>query len=93
MVFTNNLNQGHDCKIGLLTNTLYINVRRVEIIKTFNIIENVDDVLDVLKIIKTRNIVKIMLELTPMASLNRSITYVGVGGIYEYISDFENAST
>jgi hypothetical protein len=66
--------------MGLLINTLYISVRRVEIIKIFNIIEKVDDVLDVLKIIKTRNIVKIMLELTPMASLNRLITYVGVGG-------------
>jgi hypothetical protein len=66
--------------MGLLINILYINVRRVEIIKTFNIIDKVDDVLDVLKIIKTRNIVKIMLELTPIASLNRLITYVGVGG-------------
>jgi hypothetical protein len=68
MVFTSNLNQGHDCKMGLLTNNLYINVRRVEIIKTFNIIERVGDVLDVLKIIKTKNIVKIMLQLTPIAS-------------------------
>jgi hypothetical protein len=66
--------------MGLLINILYINVRRVEIIKTFNIIDKVDDVLDVLKIIKTRNIVKIMLELTPIASLKRLITYVGVGG-------------
>ena len=66
--------------MGLLINILYINVRRVEIIKTFNIIDKVDDVLDVLKIIKTRNIVKIMLELTPMASLNKLITYVGTGG-------------
>ena len=68
MVFTTNLNQGQDCKMGLLTNTLYINVRRVEIINTFNIIEKVGDVLDVLKIIKTRNIVKIILQLTPIAS-------------------------
>ena len=68
MVFTNNLNQGQDCKMGLLINTLYINVRRVEIINTFNIIDKVGDVLDVLKIIKTRNIVKIMLQLTPIAS-------------------------
>jgi hypothetical protein len=66
--------------MGLLINILYINVRRVEIIKTFNIIDKVGDVLDVLKIIKTRNIVKIMLELTPIASLKRLITYVGVGG-------------
>jgi len=66
--------------MGLLINILYINVRRAEIIKMFKIIDKVDDVLDVLKIIKTRNIVKIMLELTPIASLNRLITYVGVGG-------------
>ena len=68
IVFTNNLNQGHDCKMGLLINILYINVRRVEIINTFNIIDKVGDVLDVLKIIKTKNIVKIILQLTPMAS-------------------------
>ena len=74
MVFTNNLNQGQDCNMGLPINILYINVRRVEIIKTFNIIDKVDDVLDVLKIIITRNNMNTMLELTPMASLNRLIT-------------------
>ena len=66
--------------MGLLINILYINVRRVEIIKTFKIIDKVDDVLDVLKIIKIRNNMKTILLVTPMASLNRLITYVGTGG-------------
>jgi hypothetical protein len=60
--------------MGLLINILYINVRRVEIINTFNMIEKVDDVLDVLKISITINNTNITLELTPMASLNRLIT-------------------
>jgi hypothetical protein len=60
--------------MGLLINILYINVRSVEIIKTFNIIEKVGDALEVLKIIKTRNNTKMMLRLTPMAILNRLMT-------------------